>query len=187
MKSFSLHAFSTPGISLPFKIEGTIAREAQVLRIHYSLIGPLTELEIEAPGIVQERQDKLWEKTCFEFFLGPRGSAQYWEFNLSPNGNWNAYHFQEYRKGMQQEPAFSSLPFQFRRESSEVQLELKVDLNFIIPPEQALEVGISAILKFAKKSAFSSPSNKSGETFWALVHPGKEPDFHRRDSYVVEL
>jgi hypothetical protein len=47
----------------------------------------------------------------------------------------------------------------------------------IIPAEQALEVAISAVIKL-----------RSGNvTCWALTHPGPEADFHRRDSFIIEL
>ena len=37
--------------------------------------------------------------------------------------------------------------------------------------------GIAAVIKLA-----------GGElTYWALTHPGPAADFHRRDSFVVEL
>ena len=63
------------------------------------------------PADMPARRDRLWEETCFEFFLAVKNSPRYWEFNLSPAGHWNVYRFADYRQGMQEEPAFASLPF----------------------------------------------------------------------------
>ena len=38
-------------------------------------------------------------------------------------------------------------------------------------------VGIAAVIKLAG----------GGLTYWALTHPGPQADFHRRDSFLVEL
>ena len=46
------------------------------------------------------RTDGLWRHTCFEAFIAPAGSSEYWEYNFSPSGAWAAYHFTAYRTGM---------------------------------------------------------------------------------------
>jgi len=38
-------------------------------------------------------------------------------------------------------------------------------------------VGIAAVIKLTG----------NGLTYWALAHPGPAADFHRRDSFLVEL
>ena len=45
------------------------------------------------------RADDLWRHTCFEAFVGGEGGG-YWEFNLSPSGQWASYRFDAYREGM---------------------------------------------------------------------------------------
>jgi hypothetical protein len=111
---------------------------------------------------------------CFEFFLGLKDSDQYREFNLSPAGHWNVYCFKAYRQEMQEELAFLSLPFFVRKHSDALLLDLNLNLDMIVPAEHALEVAISAV--------------RSGNvTCWALTHPGPEADFHRRDSFIIEL
>jgi hypothetical protein len=47
----------------------------------------------------------------------------------------------------------------------------------IVPSEQKLEAAISAVIKLRNGKV----------TFWALTHPGPEADFHRRDSFIIEL
>jgi hypothetical protein len=159
------------------KIIGKIARRAQTIAIHYELRGELAVVEMPPPADVPARRHGLWEGTCFEFFLAVQGAPQYWEFNLSPAGHWNVYHFAGYRQGGQEEAAFASLPFRVRSRTDSWLLTLEVDLTKIIPPGQSLEIGISAVIKLREGEA----------TCWALSHPGPRADFHRRDGFSVEL
>lgn len=124
-----------------------------------------------------KRQHHLWETTCFEFFLGIHNSPQYWEFNLSPSGNWNVYRFSDYRTGMQEESAFTSLPFKLELKEKQVSLTIEVDLNAIVQPNQPLDVAITTVIQ-------TSPSRI---TYWALQHCGTEADFHLRDSFVLKI
>jgi len=92
-QSFSLAPFPSANPLPSVTIDGTIARCANALAIGYTLLGWLREVVIPERAAVPDRQDGLWEDTCFEFFLAIRGSAPYWEFNLSPAGHWNVYRF----------------------------------------------------------------------------------------------
>jgi hypothetical protein len=177
-QSFSLQPFP-PASPLPdLKITGNIARCSNTLAIRYALLGPLAELVIPAPADMPAHKNTLWEETCFEFFLGIKNSDRYWEFNLSPAGHWNVYRFKAYRQEMQEEPAFTSLRFSVQNHSSDaLRLALELNLDTIVPAEQPLEVGISAVIK---------PVNGK-VTYWALTHPGPQADFHRRDSFIIEL
>jgi hypothetical protein len=101
----------------------------------------------------------------------------YGEFNLSPAGHWNVYRFDGYRQGMQEETAFENLPFNVQNQADNLTLVLNVDLDKIILAEQAIEIGITSIIK-----------HRDGEVnYWALTHRGVEADFHLRDSFIVEL
>lgn len=163
--------------SLPnLKIAGNIARHANQLTITYALLGDLREVVIAPPSSIPIRKHELWEDTCFEFFLGIKDSERYWEFNLSPTGHWNVYRFEGYRQGMQEETAFTTLPFSVQNQSDGLALALNVDLDKIVT-NQALEVAIATVIKY-----------RDGEvTYWALTHQGAEADFHLRDSFIVEL
>ncbi len=123
------------------------------------------------------RRSRLWEETCFEFFLGVMNSDQYWEFNLSPAGHWNVYRFTSYREGMKEELAFASLPFSIQNQPDALRLALELELGRIVPADQPVKVAISAVIR----------SIDGKMLYWALIHPGPKPDFHRRDSFIVEL
>lgn len=55
---------------------------------------------------VKLRQDYLWESHCYEVFLafGNSENSPYIEINFSPNGYFNIYHFEGYRKPEQMPP-----------------------------------------------------------------------------------
>ena len=176
-RSFSLEPFSPAGPGPEVEITGNIGRYDHNLTIRYDLRGKLGELAIPDLADLPARRHGLWEETCFELFLGVQHSPQYWEFNLSPGGPWNVYRFAAYRQGMQEEKAFAALPFRVRRQGDSVRLALELDLAKIVPAGRALEAGIAAVLRLAR----------GGVSYWALTHGGPQADFHRRDSFIIQL
>ncbi|MEH2339890.1 DOMON-like domain-containing protein [Nostoc sp.] len=176
-QTFSLQPFPSTK-SLPnLKIAGNIARNGNKLAIRYMLEGDLKEIAIALPSNTRSRKHELWKDTCFEFFVSIKDSLRYWEFNLSPTGYWNVYRFDAYRQGMQEETAFTILPFSVQNQADGLALVLEVDLNKIVSAEQEIEVAITTVIK-----------HRDGEvTYWALTHRGAEADFHLRDSFIVEL
>ncbi len=172
-QTFSLQPFS--GTELPdFNISGNITRNVNQLTIRYILSGNLQDLAIAPRSNTPVRKHELWANTCFEFFLGIPHSTRYWEFNLCPSGNWNVYRFDGYRQGMQEETAFTTLPFSVQSQSDSLALTLNVDLEQI--SRQPLEVAITTVINL-----------NSQVTYWALTHTGIEADFHLRDSFIIKL
>ncbi|MGL5831982.1 MAG: DOMON-like domain-containing protein [Waterburya sp.] len=185
--NFDLIPFATDAAPA-IEITGGIERQDNQLTIEYKLASKLKKrsprnrdspLPMISPPLVQNpsRQRDLWEHTCCEFFLGFPDSTQYWEFNLSPSGHWNVYHLLDYRQNLTEEPAFDALPFQVSQREDYCQLQLKIDLSKIISPEQNLAVGVTAVIE----------DRTNQLSYWALSHPGKEPDFHHRDAFILEL
>lgn len=77
----------------------------------------------------------------------------------------------------QEELGFSALPFAVNRQANVVSLDAKIDLGNLACGGKPIEVGITTVVKLA-----------SGEvSYWALVHCGKQPDFHLRDSFVADV
>lgn len=175
-RSFSLQPFPLASPLPSLKITGNIARHVNRLTIRYALSGPLMEVMLPL-AVEPARKHRLWEETCFEFFLGVKNSPQYWEFNLSPAGDWNVYRFAAHRQGMQAEMAFMSLPFSVQNQPDSLLLALELDLDQIVQATQALEAAISAVIKHGD----------GGVTYWALTHPGRQADFHQRSSFIIEL
>jgi hypothetical protein len=176
-RGFSLDPFSSSRASDSFQVVGEISRRSGALAVRYELTGPLDELAIPGPAVSPARRDGLWEETCFELFLAAKNSPRYQEFNLSPAGHWNVYRFADYREGMEEETAFDSLPFRVERGPNALSLVVEFDLSRVVPADQALEIGVSAVIE-----------SKSGEaSHWALTHTGPEPDFHRREGFILKL
>ncbi|MEA5513165.1 DOMON-like domain-containing protein [Nodularia sp. UHCC 0506] len=174
-QTFSLQPFPSQE-SLPnLQITGNIARYSNQLSLCYQLIGDLNQVIIPPLSDTPTRNHALWENTCFEFFIAIKDSAQYWEFNLSPAGHWNVYHFDNYRQGMQEETAFSILPFSIQKQLDNLTLILDVDLGKIVAREQEIEVAITTVIQ----------DRNINITYWALTHPGIKPDFHLRDSFLI--
>jgi hypothetical protein len=186
-KAFYLRPFLSPKHSLNVKILGQVWLQNTVLHLHYSLVGELEKVIIASPTSQPTRKHDLWMTTCFEFFLGVQDSLSYWEFNLSPTGDWNAYRFQAYRQGMQEEQALSKLPLEIQQQPGALMLNLKLDLAPIlkltsssssaISPIPPLELAITAVLESQQKEV----------SYWALNHCGIQADFHLRESFEIKL
>jgi hypothetical protein len=132
-------------------------------------------------GTPPQRRDGLWQHTCFEAFIAAAGSSAYWEFNLSPAGDWNVYRFDDYRAGQRIETAYQQVSLDL----SCTQALLVLNLHCPLPPAllqplqsgAALELGLTAVLE-----------QPGGElSYWALNHPGPEPDFHDRRGWSLRL
>ena len=176
-QSFSLIPFGAANLPA-IRIFGTVALQNHDLAIHYFLSGRVEDITLPPLSRHSGRRDDLWKSTCFEFFLALKDGPGYWEFNISPSGHWNVYQMDAYRRiGFRQESAIENLPFTFKREVEGYSLDAAVDLDPIIPPGQAVEMGITAIVQ----------TKDGSETYWALTHPGPEPDFHLRDGFILAL
>lgn len=169
------------GISLACSAERS---SGGVLQLRYQLTGPLQTILLPSPGTDPQRRDGLWQSTCFEAFLATPGQPNYWEINLSPNGDWNVYALSAYRTDLRPEPLVSGLPFKsvLRRSDpsdpdslQRLELNLSLDLRPLIPPEEPVELSATAVLEH----------QRFGCSYWAWQHTGPEADFHRRDSFVM--
>ncbi|MCI5142924.1 MAG: hypothetical protein D3909_14580, partial [Candidatus Electrothrix sp. ATG1] len=141
-------------------VSGTIARNATSLQVAYELRGSLDEILLPLPGTAPQRRNELWQSTCFEFFLGQSGSPQYWEVNLSPSGDWNAYSFTGYRQGMREETAIATLPLTQQRQPTSYQLALDFPLAQFTAPDQPIAVAVALILQ----------GHNGQRAFYALSH-----------------
>ena len=55
--------------------------------------------------------------------------------------------------------------------------KVSVDLAFIIPTIEELQIGIPAMIQ----------TQNGHETYWALAYPAPSADFHLRKSFILEL
>ena len=169
----------SPSLSPPpsLRLQGSVGRSGERLSLAYRLSDPDGLVLLPPPAPRPRRADGLWSTTCLEFFLAEPGAPPYWEFNLAPSGDWNAYRLAAYRQGLEPVAAIASLPLQVERDASGLDLRLSLDLGHLLPPGRALELGITAVLEL----------NDGPLLYWALSHPGAEADFHRRDGFLVRI
>lgn len=174
---FSLIPFS--GTNVPdITITGKILRQNNVLTIHYTLHGKIEDIFLPTPSVIPMRKEELWKTTCFEVFLAVKDLPHYWEFNLSPSADWNVYCMDKYRRiGFREETLIQRLQFETQKDTNGFLLAADVDLNPFIRLEQILEVGVTAVIQTKEKS----------ESYWALVHPASQADFHLRESFVMRV
>ena len=176
-QSFSLIPF--PAQKIPtISLTGKLSFHHHFLTLHYLLTGSREEVLLPPASLRPKRKAELWKATCFEFFLAIKDLQGYWEFNMSPSGDWNVYRMDAYRRiGFREERALSQLPFEVKKESGGYSLEVSIDLSTMIPLEQGLQMGVTAIIQ-----------TKDGyETYWALAHPAPYADFHLRESFILSL
>lgn len=137
-------------------------------------IAPGASLALPEP-VSPGRADGLWQRTCCELFLKPEGGEGYFEFNLSPSGQWAAYAFDGYRAGMRN----LELPVDphIRLETRSDRFILEADVDLAAMPPSRLGMSLSAVIEEADGT----------KSYWALRHPSEQPDFHHADSFALEL
>ncbi|MDJ0746449.1 MAG: DOMON-like domain-containing protein [Xenococcaceae cyanobacterium MO_167.B27] len=176
-RDFQLKPLTSSEFVPDINIVGKVSRQNNNLIMSYLLQGDLSIIAIPSLVINPERLDELWQETCFEFFLKIINTSNYWEFNLAPSGNWNVYHFDDYRQGMKKETAFKNLPFSIEHNNNSLKLHLALNLEPIINTEQDLVIGISSVIK-----------TQSGNiSYWSLIHPQPEADFHSQENFLIKL
>ena len=175
MSILILQPFATDTAPKGVSITANVSRNANMLAVQFSLADLQSSVMIQPCATAPARRDNLWQATCFEFFLSQKNSPAYWEFNLSPSGDWNIYHFNAYRQGLREEKAFSVLPFSVEQSANYLALSLSIDLSPIVASEKSVDLGITAVIQ-----------TKRGDiSYWALNHCGDKPDFHLRESFLV--
>ena len=176
-QSFALIPFAdnyAPGIM----ITGGIVREQGLLKVKYLLTGRTDDILLPNPVPNPGRKAELWLATCFELFLAIPDQPQYWEFNLSPSGEWNAFRMDAYRRiGFQEEEKIREIRQEFRCDPSRFRLDAVIDLSPILETDDPIQAGVTGVIQ----------TRDGHETYWAISHPGMQADFHLRESFTLAL
>ncbi|MDM1246998.1 DOMON-like domain-containing protein [Acinetobacter sp. R933-2] len=176
MASYELNAFDRrfQSISLVGAIEQV---SPYTLNVGYWLRDP-NQL-ILYPDLVAShpRLDFLWEKTCFEIFIGVQGEDYYREINLSPSQAWQAYQFEEYRypETMPPQVAYDIELNQLKR--THYGLNVSLDLTEFMLAHKLkwsdLFIGLTAVLETSQ-----------AQQFYAMQHSGQNADFHNKRDWL---
>jgi hypothetical protein len=168
----------TPAM-LPVTLVAEVRRiSAAVLRCDYVLQADLTLVALPARR-AGERRDELWRHTCFEAFVSTPEEPGYYEFNFSPSGDWAAYRFADYRRGMARAPLGHAPAVQLDAGPGRLALSATLELGGLAALERAseLRLALAAVLE----------DQQGALSYWALAHPPGKPDFHHRAGFTLEL
>ena len=157
-----------------FDLHAEVQFLENTLQFKYEWRGDSSSILFPELSPLSQRKDFLWEHTCFEAFWGWEGESSYWELNTSPSGDWNIYYFDDYRMGQKSEERLVQVQFERHTHSLIVRVDLSRILNSNTMP---LRVGLTAVIEL-----------KSGQkTYWAIAHGADRPDFHLRNSFIIQI
>lgn len=149
--------------------------EAGGLILSYRWRGDLDALRLP-PAQTPMATDGLWQHSCCEAFVAAVDAPGYHEFNFSPSGCWAAYRFADYRQRDESWQVASAPRIRCQQENGLLRLEAQLPAA-LLPAGNALRLGLTAVVE----------ARHGDKSYWALRHPGPTPDFHLRDSFVLEL
>jgi len=161
------------------RIEAKVDGNASgALAISYTLVADIHRLLIPVAA-APKPVDGLWRHTCFETFIGMKGSPVYYEFNFSPSSEWAAYRFRAYRDGALIDDDLLAPNISVEQTANRLTLAatIRLDRWSLIQPETTLRIGLAAVVEATDGSL----------SYWALKHPAHKPDFHHADSFTLEL
>jgi hypothetical protein len=174
--SFQLQPF--PGSVAPdISITGVVTRDRQQLNIVYIVSGAIESIQLPTLNPHPTRQWELWETTCFECFFGVPDELNYWELNLAPNGNWNAFGLMNYREGIAEASAVESIVITTDRTDDRFTLSAAIPISAIVPARKPLEMSVTAVIQTQDQEV----------SYWAIAHCRTAADFHRRDSFKLAI
>ena len=151
-----------------------IKLNAEHIQISYQLTGDTSQLLIPEQQISCS-SDNLWQQTCFELFIAQTDAESYYEFNFSPSNLWAAYAFDCYR--VRREWVIKQVPsITVSQSQSNYQLDAVINMADLelLSAQQSWLIGLSAVLETQQHEL----------SYWALKHPGAQPNFHLRVGYI---
>lgn len=183
MRVHTLKPFAMNQNVKQLQLEAALRKVDGFLDVEFSLQGMDDKVFWPDALVAQMPREGLWQSTCFEVFVNYNGS-QYIEWNLSPSKEWYAYAFNAYRDPQPyildafRPDAQDAKEF---KKKGVVVARIGIDralksLGVVDPENTKLAIGLSAVIKV------------NGElSYWALKHSAEKPDFHRRESFTIEL
>lgn len=149
--------------------------------LRFEIEDPQGHIEWPSPNFTPKRQQDLWKRTCFELFLRDPGSGLYWEWNLSPCGNWGTYAFASYRKPLPSRGSQGLSAVRLEGWGGVTYLEAEIDLSF--SPLLAHLALLKAPLEFQLAATLEDQNQAGKLSYWAEHHTGPRADFHAAEAF----
>jgi hypothetical protein len=155
-----------------------IARDGARLALEFSIAARPDSLRLP-PCVEPRRRDELWRHTCCELFVAPTGGTAYREFNFAPSGEWAAYGFTARRADMAPLALAASPVIVTTSAPDTVTLRVELACADLAPAgtSPSLRLGVTAVIEHADGAL----------SYWALAHPGPQPDFHDPAGFTLAL
>lgn len=190
MASYELEAFTPyPAVRIVVATELILPASIKLLffamdpeqHIDWQDYAPAKQQRQFSPQLGYQRQDFLWEQTCFELFVGIKDQDCYREINLSPQLHWNCYAFDDYRQPRQLPPQTAQDIELISLQYSQNKLQVIVNLQQFIQQQDCyledLKLGISSVIQL----------KSSSQLLYALQHSGTQADFHCRQDWIANF
>jgi hypothetical protein len=158
-------------------VEAAIELTPDQLRVRYRVVADPAAIVWPEPRPAQ-RQDGLWQHTCFELFAKPASDSGYRELNFSPSTCWAVYAFDHYRTGMRAPEVKIAPSIRTELDVNCLTLEATIERSALpFHENERVLLGLSAVLE----------ERERGKSYWALAHPAATPDFHHSDAFTLVL
>lgn len=185
----------------PYPIELSVRVDTaghQSLNVDYVVSGSLEKiaglhLNGNSESSDPSRADELWKSTCFEWFLRFPNlkSTQYWEFNATPQSQWNFYELRSYRSGLEASPLASIQGLSIVRDrrpqrhssffEAPLLIHTKTDVSRLL---KNINMSLlDAELAFTAVIAWVDGST----SYFSLRHATDKPDFHSPEGFVFRF
>lgn len=147
---------------------------------NFTIRGDLEKVSLLTAPLQINRQMDLWNHTCFEWFIKPKGQNNYWEFNLSPQGSWNVFSFKDYRSKIEIENRAHLLFFD-RKITGTKQIDFSsvIEFNSIFNDKKISEFSMNICSVIEDK--------KQQKSYWSLIHLQNKPDFHHPSHFIHNI
>ena len=168
-QTFILKNHDTEEENIEIKASLEVNRERVI--VEYIVTGELNNYIFENLKVKQQRANELWKATCFELFISPRESLNYWELNISTSKEWNCYAFDNYKENMREEKNISipNIEITQKKDTYILSCELNFGIGGVSPEHSNFNLAI-ILLDTDRVRHFYSINKKNG-----IV------DFHNKD------
>lgn len=157
-----------------FSVNCDLNVQDSLLMVKFTVSGELNRLCIPEISEKPKRTDNLWQHTCFETFIKINSATKYYEFNVSPSGDWAVYSFSDYRKNMKPTEDIKAIKINTSRDAKNLKCSYSIDKKNLGLTGNKTEIGLCCVLETDNKEI----------SYWAIQHQKEKPDFHLASNFI---